>query len=188
MEYHFGEKLRAVRERKGRTMKDVAEKAGVSESLISQIERNRISPAIDTLLRIADVLDIDFEYLFSDYRKTRKVSIVKRADRSLHTIQGITYEQLARMPGDQSSGIEAYYMSVPAGCASGSDEYGHPGRELGVIVDGQATFSIGGEEYALESGDTIAFESDVPHRLTNTGTSALRALWIITPPKLFKDL
>lgn len=188
MKYHFGEKLRTVREKKGRTMKDIAEKAGVSESLISQIERNRISPAIDTLLGIAEVLDIDFEYLFSDYRKSRKVSIVKKNERNNHTINGIDFEQLARMPGDSATGIEAYYMTVPPQSASGSDEYGHPGKELGVIVEGTAEFSISGETYSLESGDTIAFDSDVPHRLTNTGKKPLRALWVITPPKLFKEV
>ena len=53
--YHFGEKLRSVREHKGYTLKVVAQKAGVSESLVSQIERNHVSPAIDTLLALADV-------------------------------------------------------------------------------------------------------------------------------------
>ena len=64
--YRFGEKLRAVRERKGYTLKVVAQKAGVSESLVSQIERNRVSPAIDTLLTLADVLDINLEFLFEE--------------------------------------------------------------------------------------------------------------------------
>ena len=60
--YHFGEKLRMVREHKGMTLKVVAEKAGVSESLVSQIERNKVSPAIDTLLALADALDINLEF------------------------------------------------------------------------------------------------------------------------------
>ena len=62
--YHFGEKLRQVREHRGYTLKVVAQRAGVSESLVSQIERNHVSPAIDTLLALADVLDINLEYLF----------------------------------------------------------------------------------------------------------------------------
>ncbi|HQB62440.1 MAG TPA: helix-turn-helix transcriptional regulator, partial [Spirochaetota bacterium] len=57
MKYYFGDKIRAVRKRKEYTLKYLAEKAGVSDSLISQIERNKVSPAIDTLLSIADVLD-----------------------------------------------------------------------------------------------------------------------------------
>ena len=66
--YHFGEKLRQVREHKGYTLKIVAQRAGVSESLVSQIERNHVSPAIDTLLALADVLDINLEFLFEEYR------------------------------------------------------------------------------------------------------------------------
>ncbi len=62
--YHFGEKLRQVREHRGYTLKVVAQRAGVSESLVSQIERNHVSPAIDTLLALADVRDINLEYLF----------------------------------------------------------------------------------------------------------------------------
>ena len=62
----FGEKLRKVREHKGYTLKMVAKAAGVSESLVSQIERNHVSPAIDTLLALADVLDINLEFLFDD--------------------------------------------------------------------------------------------------------------------------
>ena len=53
--YRFGEKLRTVREKKGYTLKVVAQKAGVSESLVSQIERNRVSPAIDTLLTLENL-------------------------------------------------------------------------------------------------------------------------------------
>lgn len=64
MKYRVGEKIRLVRERKTLTLRQVAQQAGVSESLISQIERNKVSPAIDTLLSIADALDIDLEYLF----------------------------------------------------------------------------------------------------------------------------
>ncbi|MBO7135339.1 MAG: helix-turn-helix transcriptional regulator, partial [Spirochaetaceae bacterium] len=65
--FRFGEKLRQVREKKGLTLKVVAQQAGVSESLVSQIERNKVSPAIDTLLALADVLDISLEYLFEEY-------------------------------------------------------------------------------------------------------------------------
>ena len=78
--YRFGEKLRTVREKKGYTLKVVAQKAGVSESLVSQIERNRVSPAIDTLLTLADVLDINLEFLFEEYRRGRHQGRVLASD------------------------------------------------------------------------------------------------------------
>ena len=80
--YHFGEKIRTVRERSGLTLKAVAQKAGVSESLVSQIERNKVSPAIDTLLTLADVLDINLEFLFEEYHKTRPVEVTHKNERA----------------------------------------------------------------------------------------------------------
>ena len=77
MKYRFGDKLRKVREKRKSTMKEVALKAGVSESLISQIETNKVSPAIDTLLNIAEALEIDIEYLFSDFKKNKLVNTLK---------------------------------------------------------------------------------------------------------------
>src|SRR5574344_3164187 len=79
--YHFGEKLREVREKKKLTLKAVATKAGVSESLVSQIERNHVSPAIDTLLSLAEVLDINLEYLFEEYNRKRPVQIIRAGER-----------------------------------------------------------------------------------------------------------
>ena len=79
--YHFGEKLRQVRERKGYTLKVVASRAGVSESLVSQIERNKVSPAIDTLLTLADVLDINVEFMFEEFRRSRPVKIIRHDQR-----------------------------------------------------------------------------------------------------------
>ena len=79
--FRFGEKLRTVRERKGYTLKVVAQRAGVSESLVSQIERNKVSPAIDTLLTLADVLDINLEFLFEEYRRERPVQVIRADER-----------------------------------------------------------------------------------------------------------
>ncbi|GHU67742.1 hypothetical protein FACS189447_10140 [Spirochaetia bacterium] len=83
MKYQFGGKIRSVRERRGITLKEVAEKAGVSESLVSQIERNRVSPAIDTLLALVEALDLDLEYLFADFRRERDVKVVLKKERTM---------------------------------------------------------------------------------------------------------
>lgn len=185
MKYKFGEKIRNVRDRRGLTLKEVAEKAGISESMVSQIERNRVSPAIDTLLALADALEIDLEYLFSDFRRERSVQIVKATDRSTFTKPGVLYERLAQLEGIMPGidGIEAYEISLEPGAQTGSDEYGHKGSELGLIVEGRAELVIGKETYSLEKGDSAGFASDFPHILRNTSQKPLRVFWVITPPK-----
>ena len=68
---------------------------------------------------------------------------------------------------------------------SGNKEYGHKGKELGIILGGKGEFGIGNDTFKLGKGDSISFASDVPHLLKNTGKEPLKAIWIITPPKNF---
>ena len=182
--YQFGEKIREVRERRALTLKEVARRAGLSESLISQIERNKVAPAIDTLLSIVEVLDIDLEYLFRDLKRDRQVNLVRKSDRQKVLLKKVTYEQLSRtMDADELHGIEAYLLEIKPGGESGSSEYGHPGKELGVVVSGEGEFTIGTKTYPLKEGDSISFASNVPHVLRNTGPGPLKAFWVVTPPK-----
>jgi transcriptional regulator with XRE-family HTH domain len=184
MRYQFGEKIREVRERRKMTLREVAKQAGVSESLISQIERNRISPAIDTLLKIINILDIDLDFIFRDFNKDRPVNLVRANEKKRAVIDGVAYEQLSHtLSSSEEHAIEAYFLEIPPGGKSGDDEYGHIGKELGVIIKGKGECVVGKRVFALKEGDSISFSSDVPHQLRNTSGRPLRAFWIITPPK-----
>jgi transcriptional regulator with XRE-family HTH domain len=184
MKYQFGEKIREVRERKKMTLRGVAGRAGVSESLISQIERNRISPAIDTLLKIIDILEIDLDFIFRDFKKERPVNLVRANDRKRAVIDGVAYEQLSHtVSSSEEHAIEAYFLEIPPGGKSGDDEYGHIGKELGVIVKGKGECTVGKKVFVLNEGDSISFSADAPHQLRNIGNKPIRAFWIITPPK-----
>lgn len=184
MKYPFGDKLRDIRERKQLTLREVASQAGLSESLISQIERNRISPAIDTLLKLVDVLDIDLDYVFRDFKKDRSVNLVRAGDRNRSVVGGAVFEQLSHtLSSSDAHAIEAYFLELPVGGKSGDEEFGHPGKELGVIVKGTCECTVGNRVYQLREGDSISFSADVPHQIRNTGRKPLQAFWVITPPK-----
>jgi transcriptional regulator with XRE-family HTH domain len=184
MKHAFGEKIREVRERKHLTMRQVAKQAGVSESLISQIERNRISPAIDTLLKIIDVLDIDLDFIFRDLKKDRPVNLVRASERKRAVINGVIFEQLSHtFSSSEEHAIEAYFLEIPPGGKGGDDEYGHIGKELGVIIKGKGECTVGKNVYSLKEGDSVSFSADAPHQIRNIGSGPLRAFWIITPPK-----
>lgn len=188
MKYKFGEKLRKVRERKGMTLKEVAGKARVSESLVSQIERNKVSPSVDTLLQLADILDIDYEHLFRDYRQKRQVALLRAGERAVIRRGEVMLEQLS-LAGetDTEPAIEAFLLEVDPGGEQGDREYGHTGREFGLLLEGCAELIYGNEKYQLEEGDTVSFPSDIPHIFKNIGKEPLRAVWVVTPPrKIFR--
>ncbi|MFH2063710.1 MAG: XRE family transcriptional regulator [Pseudomonadota bacterium] len=185
--YRFGEKLRSIRERKGLTLKEVSEMVSVSESLISQIERNKVSPSMDTLLAIADSLGIDFEFLFKDYKRNRQVEIVRAGEGDCIVQPGVTFHQLSMMTEpDAEHAIEAFLLEVSPGSEKGDLVYGHAGKELGILLEGEAELVYGTSVYPLHAGDSISFSSDNPHILRNMGKKTLKAIWIISPPrKLF---
>ena len=184
--FQVGEKIRAVRERKGYTLKTVAQRAGVSESLISQIERNKVSPAIDTLLSIADALELDLEYLFSGYRQHRPVRLITAAERARVEENGVIYEEVVHAnDGDGVHAMEAYYVAIPPGTETRRGFYGHTGREFGIIIQGTGELQYGSSSYMLKEGDSVSFSSDAPHTIANRGEEVLLAFWVVTPPQRF---
>jgi len=180
--YRFGGKIRAVRKRRALTLKEVAEKAGVSESLVSQIERDRVSPAIDTLLALADALEIDFDYLFAGLKRERPIEIVRKDERPSYWVKrGIRYDQLAQL--EENGGIEAYIITIEAGAKTGNAEYGHPGWELGIVESGTMKLSAGDRAFTCKQGDSVSFKADTPHIISNPGKKPLRVFWVMSPPK-----
>ncbi|MBN2511273.1 MAG: helix-turn-helix transcriptional regulator [Spirochaetales bacterium] len=186
--HQFGDKIRKIRERKGVTLKDVASRIGVSESLVSQIERNKVSPSVDTLIAIADALNIDLEYLFRDYKKRKGLSIIREGSRTVHTQEGLAFEELSIISeNDDEYAIEAFVLTIDPDYKKEDKEYGHKGQELGFILEGEADITYGGETHMLKAGDCVSFPSDVPHSLRNRSKKKMKALWIVTPPRLFSS-
>src|SRR5882672_12295938 len=79
--YAIGEKLRALRLRKSMGLVELAKHTGLSAALLSKLERGKLFPTLSTLLRIAMVYSVGLEYFFTDERKRRVVSVVRKEDR-----------------------------------------------------------------------------------------------------------
>ncbi len=182
MKTKLGALLRAIRNSRHLTIKEVASKAGVSTSLLSQIERNRISPSLDTLLQILEVYGVPPNKFFKDYETSSKVEIIRRDDRKIYQRKGFKYEKLC---GDsQSKGnhsFNAFYLELAPGQKRGDADDGHLGRELGIVVEGSATLVYGEETYKICKGDSVSFFSQIPHVIQNSSDQTFLAYWVVTP-------
>lgn len=184
--YRFGEKLRLVRERKGYTLKKVAEKIGVSESLISQIERNKVSPAIDTLMLLVEALEINLEYLFEEYKVTNPVKIIKTNERRKIKEDTVLYEELANHIGsNENNSMELYLITIPAKTTTHRGTYGHAGHEHGYIMEGNILLHYDSQIYELSEGDSVTFSASAPHTIENKTNSIAKAIWVVSPPQRF---
>ena len=182
MKTKLGPLLRAIRNARHLTIKEVAAKAGVSSSLLSQIERNRISPSLDTLLQLLEVYGVPPNKFFKDYETSSKVEIIRKTDRETISRKGFKYEKLcgdSQAKGNHS--FNAFFLELAPGQQRGDTEDGHLGRELGIVVRGSAQLIYGGDIYRIEAGDSISFFSQIPHVIKNLSEEVFQAYWVVTP-------
>ncbi|MBW2654093.1 MAG: helix-turn-helix transcriptional regulator [Deltaproteobacteria bacterium] len=182
MKPKLGALLRAIRTSRRLTIKEVTAKAGVSSSLLSQIERNRISPSLDTLLQILEVYGVPPNKFFKDYETNSRVEIIKRDDRKIYQRKGFKYEKLcgdSQTKGNHS--FNAFFLELSPGQKRGDVSDGHLGRELGIVVKGSAQLVYGEETYEIHKGDSVSFFSEIPHVIKNSSDQIFQAYWVVTP-------
>jgi len=182
MKTKLGALLRTIRSSRNMTIKEVTSKAGVSSSLLSQIERNRISPSLDTLLQILEVYGVSPNKFFKDYETSSKVEIVKQGDRKTYQRKGFKYEKLcgeSQSKGNYS--FNAFFLELAPGQERGDVKDGHIGRELGIVVKGTAQIVYGEEIYKINKGDSVSFFSQIPHVIQNISDEIFQAYWVVTP-------
>jgi transcriptional regulator with XRE-family HTH domain len=177
----IGRVLRVVRERTGRNQGEIARTAGISISMLSQIERGVVSPSIETLLNVCAGLDLDAAELFKRLSPRDPLKLTHRGRRLSTESKGIRYEQLAAS-ADASFPVEMFLMEVAPGSSVGMSDRGHEGVELGYVIEGEAVVIVDNKEYAVAAGDTVSFSAHLPHRLENRGDQLFRAVWTAAPP------
>jgi len=178
--FELGTRLRALREQRGLSLRSVAEEAGVSESFLSQVERGIASPSIASLQRVAAALGTPLAPLFEGPRTSGRVVRASERRRMMHPKRQWE-DSLVTPPG--SSKLQVILSVVEPGGGSGDEPYAHDSDEECVLVlSGRLHIWVGDEFYDLGEGDSLLFESRIPHRNRNPGPTKAEVLWVTTPP------
>jgi DNA-binding transcriptional MerR regulator/mannose-6-phosphate isomerase-like protein (cupin superfamily) len=169
--------LRNLRMQHQFTLSRAAEKAGISVSFLSCIERGQANASVATLQKLAAVYDTNVLSFFGEPEPARK--LVRPADRRrLDTEPGLTIELLAL----GRSTMEPHLFRIAAGASSGGS-YSHEGEEFIYMIRGQLEVWLDElEHYLLNPGDSLYFSSNQTHRWANPGDTETVLLWINTPP------
>ena len=179
-----GHRLRAERERLGIGLRELARRVGVSPSLVSQIELDRVNPSVSTLYAIVTDLGMTMSDVFGERPEDR---VVQRGDglaespetrRVINLASGVRWERLTR---DSDQDVEFLYVVYPVGGESCPADalMTHGGREYGYVSSGMLGVQVGFEEYELGPGGSIAFDSSSPHRLWTIGDELVHAIWVV---------
>src|ERR671937_556024 len=175
-----GERLRDIRRLRRATLRTIADRAGVSESFLSQVERGRASASIASLRRIAGALGVTVADLFEPSGPPRP-RVIRRDERPSLAF-GILGRKLLLTPRPLQH-LEVFAGELDPGGSTGSEPYAHgDSEELFVVLSGSVRLQLGGELYDLEQGDSIDYRSSTPHRVANVGEGRAEVMWIISPP------
>ncbi len=155
----------------------------LSISFLSQVERNLLTPSVSSLKRIADVLGIPAgSFMFKADRAmgTARVGIVRRRERKRITLpaSNISYELLSP---DLRRRTSILWLHAAPGAQSGP-AFSHEGEDGVVVLKGRLKVEVGGVWHDLSTGDSIYFNSELPHRWCNRSKRKAEAIWVSAPP------
>lgn len=176
----IGDKVRSLRLRRRMGLVELGRHTGLSAAMLSKIECGRLFPTLPTLLRIALVFSVDLEHFFTDERRRRTVAVVRRADR----------KRFPERPGAKDVAFEFESLDYPAADRRMSSylarfqpvdpkrtkDHQHAGAEFLYVTRGTLALRIAGEEHLLRKGDSIYFDSSLPHAYRRAGRQPCEAL------------
>ena len=180
----IGARLRHARLVKGLRIKDLADQVGVSISLISKYENDKLLPPLTVLHALVTALGTNIGALFEpDW--TGLGHVARAGSRPRITAggdghsAGVTLERL--VPSGQGHLLQSnIHIVAPGGGSMGPMR--HEGDEVGYVLEGELVLGIDGVEHLLGPGDSFAFPSTLAHTYRNPGTAFTRVLWVNTPP------
>lgn len=196
-----GERIRLAREARGMSVRELSRRVDVSAGHVSQVERGLASFSVRALYTIVSELGISMDSLFEDTApdgdasafpdddavvvQSRDTSleeagiVLRQADRpTISLSSGPRWERLTAKPESHAEFIDVIYAPAP-GAEPPADFVRHDGREYGVIIRGQLNVQVGFGTAVLAPGDSISFDSSIPHRFWNSTDEEVQAIWFV---------
>ena len=182
-----GNRLRRERERHGISLRELARRVGVSPSLVSQIELDRVNPSVSTLYALVTELGMTMSDVFGDgapqlprvVRDHEDGVVTVPGSRSvINLASGVCWE---RLTAHSDPDVEFLHVVYPVGAESCPEDalMTHGGKEYGYVSNGTLGVRVGFDEYELGPGSSIAFDSSSPHRLWTVGEEPAHGIWVV---------
>jgi transcriptional regulator with XRE-family HTH domain len=177
-----GINIKRLREQKNITLRELAKKAGVSASFISQIETGKVSPSLVTLKNIAKALNITVSSLIGEEHPKASDCVLRESEREVINHIGNGIKMYVLTSPDPNKQMEPLLFKLDKKADSGNSSYKHFGQEFVIVLKGVLQIMLNETKYVLKKGDSIYFNSTIPHSFKNLASQSTEALWVVTPP------
>lgn len=178
-EARVGERVRDLRQQKNLSVRALAARSGLAINTLSMIENGKTSPSVNTLQILARALEVPIAAFFEQETVAKKVVHVHSQQRPLVTVDTTRLEHLGKDLAGNA--VQPFMVTLEPGSGSGQNIIVHTGHEFVYCLSGQVFYSIGEEVYLLEAGDSLVFESHLPHRWENNGPKPAQVILVLIP-------
>ena len=178
---NIGTLLRKRRKERKLTLKNVAEKASVSEGFLSQVENDVNSPSVETLVRICHAIGVDAGELISQASRQTKVEIIRRSDWDDIELSHPGFVTRRFFPPDFRTVIDSAILVIEPGKSIPVRKNIKNAQEILSILKGEVELTVGPDTWTLGEGDSVHFWSSLDNqKIANIGTTTSFALWVGT--------
>jgi transcriptional regulator with XRE-family HTH domain len=180
------EQIRRVRDELGVSLQELAKRTGYSTAVLSQIENHLVSPSLGTMILLAKALKVPIGR-FLGHEDTEPFTIIRRDERQ--TVSrfesregfryGYTYESLG--VGKRDRKMEPFFLTLEPATLPSEQLSSHAGEEFIYVLEGSIDVTLWQHTDVLEAGDSIYYDSTIPHRVRCHGDDPARILAVIHP-------
>jgi len=183
LEAEIGKRIKSLRAAKGFTLENLAKRTGFTKGYLSKVEKSKKAPPVSTLGNIARVFNVTISSLIGEESPRTSFCLVRKGERPLiardGTAFGYSYEAMAY--GYPNKIMEPFILTLPLGRKK-KTFYQHEGEEILFVIQGSMKFIHGTEEYIVNEGDCVYFDSSIPHFGESIGRKEVKCFMVICNP------
>lgn len=179
-----GEKIKLLREKMNLSLSDLADRSGFSSAILSQIENHMISPPLGTIIRLAKALEVESGFFFKE-KPTSPYVIVRKGERKeisrVASKEGVNYGYSYESLGADKKNrkMEPFIVTLEPDTVKKVKQSTHDGEEFIFVLEGEMEVTLGDHSDVLTSGDSIYYDSNIPHKVTAMGESSTKILAVL---------
>lgn len=180
----LGTKIRELRQQKGMTLNELADKTDVTASYLSQLERNIIDPSLSSLRKISAAFGVPIYTFLEDEAKHPILILAEERQKLDLPNSSITYEFLTPMASNREVNpkMEIIYFQLNPKSYSNDEMVTHAADEAIFVMQGKLEIFLGEEKYCLKEGDSLYVIENTPHRYYNPSEEKAVGICTICPP------
>jgi len=176
----IGERLQAIRKIYGLSQRKLATRAGVTNSTISLIEQDRVSPSVDSLKKVLNGFPMSLIDFFTMDLTPEDAQFFSADELVELSESGVSLLLVGATRKDRK--LRMLHEKYPPGGHSGEDMIAHEGEEAGIVIKGEIELTVGNQVRVLKEGEAYYIDTQTPHRFRNNGKKQCEIISSATPP------